>query len=145
MLRKILFSLLFIGLICIAPHAQAAEFLNNASGPTGGTYYPVGAAMEKIWTDNIKGVKASAQSTGGTFNNISLLDKGEAEACFADGLYYDAYFGKDVTKTIPRNFCAAWSSPIPKSSSLLSPPKGASTALTISRASVFLSARWVAA
>ena len=45
--------------------------------------------MVKIWSDNIKDVNASAQSTGGTFNNISLLGSGKAEASFADGLYYE--------------------------------------------------------
>lgn len=82
----------------------APQFLNIATGPTGGTYYPVGAAMAKIWTDNIKDLKASAQSTGGTFNNIALLGKGEAEACFADGLYYDAYFGKGRYDGNPQKF-----------------------------------------
>lgn len=84
--------------------AQAATFVNIATGPTGGTYYPVGAAMAKIWTDNIKDVKANAQSTGGTFNNISLLGSGEAEACFADGLYYDAFNGKGRFEGKPQSF-----------------------------------------
>ncbi len=84
--------------------AQAAEFVNIATGPTGGTYYPVGAAMAKIWSDNIPGLKANAQSTGGTFNNIMLLGSGEAEACFADGLYYDAYNGKGRFEGKPQSF-----------------------------------------
>lgn len=84
--------------------AHAAQFVNIATGPTGGTYYPVGAAMAKIWTDNIKDVKANAQSTGGTFNNISLLGSGEAEACFADGLYYDAFNGKGRFEGKPQSF-----------------------------------------
>ncbi len=84
--------------------ASSAQFVNIATGPTGGTYYPVGAAMAKIWTDNIKGLKASAQSTGGTFNNISLLASGEAEACFADGLYYDAFNGKGRFEGNPQSF-----------------------------------------
>lgn len=104
MLRKFLFSILLLSFLSIVPQAKAAEFLNIATGPTGGTYYPVGAAMAKIWSDKIAGVKASAQSTGGTFNNISLLGKGEAEACFADGLYYDAYFGKGRYENNPQKF-----------------------------------------
>ncbi len=73
--------------------AQAAEFINVATGSTGGTYYPVGSTMANIWRDNIPGLKASAQSTGGTVNNIRLLAAGEAEACITDGMYYDAYNG----------------------------------------------------
>lgn len=118
MLRKFLVATLFLTLAAFATPAKAADFLNIATGPTGGTYYPVGAAMAKIWTDNIKGIKASAQSTGGTFNNIALMGKGEAEACFADGLYYDAYLGKDRYGGKPQKFCAAWWLSIPKSFSL---------------------------
>lgn len=97
--------LLGAALLVAAPLAHAAtQFVNIATGPTGGTYYPVGAAMAKIWTDNIPGVKANAQSTGGTYNNISLLNSGEAEACFADGLYYDAYNGKGRFDGKPQSF-----------------------------------------
>lgn len=104
MLRKFFVSALFLTLAAFATPARAADFLNIATGPTGGTYYPVGAAMAKIWTDTIKDIKASAQSTGGTFNNIALVGKGEAEACFADGLYYDAYLGKGRYDGKPQKF-----------------------------------------
>lgn len=83
---------LFLGL-SMTP-AIAATFLNIATGTTGGTYYPVGAAMAKIWNSKIKDLKANAQSTGGTAQNIQLIGKGEAEVGFADGLYYYAYIGK---------------------------------------------------
>ena len=104
-MKKRFFSLaLFFTATLLVSPAPATQFLNIATGPTGGTYYPVGAAMAKIWTDNIEGVKANAQSTGGTFNNISLLGSGEAEACFADGLYYDAYNGKGRFEGQPQTF-----------------------------------------
>ena len=74
--------------------AFAATFINIGTGSTGGTYYPVGAAMAKIWNSKIKDMKANAQSTGGTAQNIQLIAKGEAEVGFADGLYYYAYIGK---------------------------------------------------
>lgn len=105
MFRKLFTAALCVAAaVCFSVNARAAQFLNIATGPTGGTYYPVGAAMAKIWSDNIKDLKASAQSTGGTFNNIALLAKGEAEACFADGLYYDAYFGKGRYDGDPQKF-----------------------------------------
>ena len=104
-MKKLAFALMLLfGGLTLALPAQAAQFINIATGPTGGTYYPVGAAMAKIWSDNIKDVNASAQSTGGTFNNISLLGSGEAEACFADGLYYDAYNGKGRFDGKPQSF-----------------------------------------
>jgi hypothetical protein len=78
----------------VAGGASAVTFVNIATGSTGGSYYPLGAAMAKIWNDNIDGVKASAQSTGGTVNNIQLMGSDEANAAFMDGLYYYAYLGK---------------------------------------------------
>ena len=103
-MKKLLSILVAVMVLGLTPLAQAADFYNIATGPTGGTYYPVGAAMAKIWTDNIDGVKASAQSTGGTVNNIQLLSSGDAELCFADGLYFDAFHGNAKYKGTPQDF-----------------------------------------
>ncbi|MDO5562997.1 MAG: TAXI family TRAP transporter solute-binding subunit [Synergistaceae bacterium] len=86
--------LLALAIIAIAAcSAFAATFINIGTGTTGGTYYPVGAAMAKVWNANITGMKANAQSTGGTAQNLALLGKGETEVIFADGLYFSAYKG----------------------------------------------------
>lgn len=87
--------------------AQAAEFVNIGTGPTGGTYYPVGAGIAKIWNKNISGMKASAQASGGTRNNIQLMEKDEAQVIFADGLHFDAYKGRDSYKGTPKTFMRA--------------------------------------
>jgi hypothetical protein len=87
--------------------ALGATFVNIGTGTTGGTYYPVGAAMAKIWNTAIPGLKASAQSTGGTVNNIQLMSKGEAELGFMDGLYYYAYLGKDKYEGNPQKYLRA--------------------------------------
>ncbi len=91
-------GLYLLGILCLvtvfATAASAATFLNIATGSTGGTYYPVGAGMAKIWNDTIEGIQASAQSTGGTVNNIQLMGDKEAEMGFMDGLYYFAYTGQ---------------------------------------------------
>ena len=109
-MKKSVISFLFLTLLTLflcAAGASAVQFVNIATGPTGGTYYPVGSAMAKIWTDNIEGLKASAQSSGGTMNNIQLLADGEAEAAFADGLYYDAYNGLKNYGGKPQSFLRA--------------------------------------
>lgn len=114
MFRKCLFLLLCACLSLFVSTAIAFEYLNMATGPAGGTYYPVGTAMCKIWTDNIEGLRASAQSTGGTFNNISLLGNGGAEASFADGLYYDAYFGMGPFQGEPQKFLRGMAAAYPE-------------------------------
>ncbi|KEJ93074.1 TAXI family TRAP transporter solute-binding subunit [Synergistes jonesii] len=94
MKRFVKFAFVTAVIFSFAAAASAATFINIGTGSTGGTYYPVGAAMAKVWNSSIPGMKANAQSTGGTAQNLTLLAKGDAEVGFADGLYYFAYEGK---------------------------------------------------
>jgi uncharacterized protein len=50
-----------------------------ATGGTGGTYYPLGGGMAKVWKDNIAGVNTTVQSTGASVANIRLLGKNEVD------------------------------------------------------------------
>lgn len=50
-----------------------------ATGGTGGTYYPLGGGMGKLWADNIPGVNVTVQSTGASVANIRMLAKNEVE------------------------------------------------------------------
>lgn len=68
-------------------------FITIGTGTTGGSYYPLGGAMAKIWSDNIPNMKASVQSTGGTNQNIQLMADQQAEAGFTDTKYVLAYNG----------------------------------------------------
>ena len=88
------FFIVMAMILVFAGAASAATFINIGTGSTGGTYYPVGAGMAKVWNSAVPGMKANAQSTGGTAQNLALLGKGEAEVIFADGLYFFAYEGK---------------------------------------------------
>ena len=71
----------------------AATFINMGTASVSGIYYPVGAAMCKIWNDNIPDMKANVQATGGTVQNLQLIGRGDAELIFTDGSVYDAYNG----------------------------------------------------
>ena len=65
------------------PAAQDPEFnnvfVNIGTGGTAGTYFPLGGAFAEIWNNNIKGINATAQSTGASVANINLLVDGEVE------------------------------------------------------------------
>ncbi|MGD9665953.1 MAG: TAXI family TRAP transporter solute-binding subunit [Synergistaceae bacterium] len=95
------FFIVIAMILVFAGAASAATFINIGTGSTGGTYYPVGAGMAKVWNSAIPGMKANAQSTGGTAQNLALLGKGEAEVIFADGLYFFAYEGKGTFEGKP--------------------------------------------
>jgi TRAP transporter TAXI family solute receptor len=68
------------------------KFLNIATGGTAGTYYPIGGAMAEIFNKNIKGMNASAQSTGATVANINMLKDGSVDVAIVqnDITYYAA-------------------------------------------------------
>jgi len=95
------FFIVMAMILVFAGAASAATFINIGTGSTGGTYYPVGAGMAKVWNSAVPGMKANAQSTGGTAQNLALLGKGEAEVIFADGLYFFAYEGKGAFEGKP--------------------------------------------
>lgn len=66
------------------------QFLNIATGGTAGTYYPLGGALAEILNQNIKGMNASAQSTGASVANVNMLKDGSVDIAFIqnDIAYY---------------------------------------------------------
>lgn len=72
------------------PSSGGEVFVNVATGGTGGTYYPLGGAMAKIFNENVEGVTANAQATGASVENIGLVSTGETEVAFVqnDVTYY---------------------------------------------------------
>lgn len=90
-MKKLLVAACVLG---IASACYAATFVNMGTASVSGIYYPVGAAMCKIWNDNIPDMKANVQATGGTVQNLQLMGRGDAELIFTDGSVYDAYNGK---------------------------------------------------
>ena len=75
------------------------EFISISTGGTAGTYFPLGAAIAKIYNDNIPGVTANAESTGASVENVGLVSKGETELAFiqSDITFY-AFTGTESFK-----------------------------------------------
>lgn len=65
--------------------ARADTFINILTGGTSGVYYPLGVAISKVYSDNMKGVKVQVQSTKASVENLNLLEKGQGELAFALG------------------------------------------------------------
>lgn len=73
------------------------KFLNIATGGTAGTYYPIGGAMAEILNKDIKGMNASAQSTGATVANINMLKDGSVDlAIVQNDITYYAVNGTEM-------------------------------------------------
>ena len=59
--------------------AHADTFISIATGGTAGTYYPLGGDIANLFNTVIPDMKASAQATGGSADNLRLINGYEAE------------------------------------------------------------------
>jgi len=70
-------------------------FVRIASGPAGGSWYPLGAKQAEIFARDIPGVAASS-GPGGGVGNIRDVGSGQAEVGYTYGhSAYDAYIGAE--------------------------------------------------
>ena len=75
------------------------QFLNIATGGTAGTYYPLGGALAELLNNNIKGMNASAQSTGASVANVNMLKDGSVDLAFIQNdIAYYAVNGSEMFK-----------------------------------------------
>ena len=63
--------------------APRGQFLSIATGGTGGVYYPYGGGIAKILNDNLPGIRATAEVTAASVDNLKLIRDGRADLAFA--------------------------------------------------------------
>lgn len=77
--------------------AAAPSFVTIGTASANSSVYPVGVAFAQIINRNFEGTRASATTTGGSVDNINLLESGEIEFGFSQaGVVYDAVHGHGV-------------------------------------------------
>ena len=59
------------------PALARTDFISIGTGGTGGIYYPYGGGVAEIWTKYAEGVRAVAEVTGASVENVRLAHKGE--------------------------------------------------------------------
>ncbi|MBW2468310.1 MAG: TAXI family TRAP transporter solute-binding subunit [Desulfobacterales bacterium] len=69
----VLCAIILIG----GPAIARTEFVSIGTGGTGGIYYPYGGGVAEIWNKYVKGVRAVAEVTGASVENVKLAHKGE--------------------------------------------------------------------
>ncbi len=96
-IRNLLFVIVLATLLIVPSFAggqreEQEAFLGISGGPTGGSFYPVAAGIAKVVEDHVPNVRASAESTGGGVENVSLLAAKQTDVGVVtlDALY-DAY------------------------------------------------------
>jgi hypothetical protein len=79
--RLVMLGLSLLLVAGMALSAGAVEFVTIVTGSTGGTYYPVGTILANHFNQKLltEGYKFSAQSSGGTTENLDMLKNSEAQ------------------------------------------------------------------
>jgi TRAP transporter TAXI family solute receptor len=62
--------------------AQQGQRISITTGGTGGVYYPLGGGMANILSKYVPGLQATAEVTGGSVDNLKLLNAGKSEVAF---------------------------------------------------------------
>ena len=73
---SIILSLCMV-LAIAGPVVAKTTFVSIGTGGTGGIYYPYGGGVAELWSKYVKGVKAVAEVTGASVENVKLAHKGE--------------------------------------------------------------------
>jgi TRAP transporter TAXI family solute receptor len=73
--------------------------ISIATGGTGGVYYPLGGGLANVLSKTIPGLQATAEVTGGSVDNLKLINSGGSEVAFSMvDAALDAYNGEDKFK-----------------------------------------------
>ena len=73
--------------------------ISIATGGTGGVYYPLGGGLANVLSKTIPGLQATAEVTGGSVDNLKLINSGNSELAFSMvDAALDAYKGQDKFK-----------------------------------------------
>lgn len=72
------------------------------SGPTGGTYFPLGEGVARTMNEHSKGARVSSTPTGGSTENVRLISLGEADFGWAaaDVVYYAFNGGREFSEAL---------------------------------------------
>src|SRR5580765_1619577 len=75
--------------------------ISIATGGTGGVYYPLGGGLANVLSKTLPGIQATAEVTGGSVDNLKLINAGRAELALSMvDAALDAYKGQDKFKGI---------------------------------------------
>jgi TRAP transporter TAXI family solute receptor len=99
-MKKLVYgALLAAALVCTGAYAQTAVRMSIGTGGTGGVWYPLGGAMANVLTKSVPGFQVTAEVTGGSVDNITLIRTGESALGFSMvDAAWDAYRGQGKFK-----------------------------------------------
>ena len=75
-MKNLVWICLILGLVAGSAWGRTT-FIGIGTGGTGGIYYPYGGGVAEIWSKKVDGVRAVAEVTGASVENVKLAHKGE--------------------------------------------------------------------
>ena len=86
-IRKFLVYPVALGLACAAlacgdGSASRSRFISIATGGTGGVYYPYGGGLAKVLNEQLPRVRATAEVTAASVDNLKLIRDNKADIAF---------------------------------------------------------------
>lgn len=107
-MKKLRLHLIVLLSFCLIGGSSSASYsasLSFATASTGGTYFAVGGVMATVLSKNVKDITVSALASGGSVENLNLLNSGEADLALSMGpTADDAWNGKNAFKKPTRGF-----------------------------------------
>lgn len=82
LVRAIFVAVALIAVGC-GGSGEPARYLSIATGGTGGVYYPYGGGLAKVLNEHLPGVRASAEVTAASVDNLKLIRDGKADVAFS--------------------------------------------------------------
>jgi TRAP transporter TAXI family solute receptor len=73
---------LSVALVGCQSNSSGVRYLSIATGGTGGVYYPYGGGIAKILNESMPGVRATAEVTSASVDNLKLIRDGRADLAF---------------------------------------------------------------
>ncbi|MCF4151224.1 TAXI family TRAP transporter solute-binding subunit [Dethiosulfovibrio sp. F2B] len=75
-----------------------------ASGNMGGTYYSLGGILAETVNEKLPGVRVAVLPSGGSAENVDLMEKGLAQFALIDSFAVMAYQGRDLYYEAPQTY-----------------------------------------
>lgn len=107
-MKRVLTTLIVCVALCLPVTAAAkTTFISIGTGGTGGVYYPYGGGLAEVWNKNIKGIKAVAEVTGASVENVKLAHRGETVVGMIMGdVAFQAFHGEGKFEGKPQDVLA---------------------------------------
>jgi TRAP transporter TAXI family solute receptor len=84
-MKKLALAFALAGSMLAMGSAHGQQFINILTGGQSGVYYPLGVSLSQIFAKAIPNVKATAQVTKASAENLNLLQAGRGELAFSLG------------------------------------------------------------